>query len=1248
MSERTRTRSRWVVLPLAIVAIGATFVARVAVGDEREPLAGEGVAPADGSSSADEPATSATSPDAVDAVLKEVGKELDTSFLQVRGLLESEHDALMEQTAEASTPAFLGAVEALAGAGADDRTAASRLSAELDAARDAVGIERLFFVTQSDQIFSAPELPADELTKSSLVSALTSSAAAAFGTPHRNQTAAVLALPYPDEFTSPQASPRLFLVAAKAVFARPDAPYGVLLGVTSFSALRAKADSIFVSSAASLDWNVVCLTGVEAPYFALGPHSGELVPKPILAAIESEALSAVVGTQDGQPFAYRWGAVKDTSGETVGAWGVAANQRFLKALIESGVDLRSHSESANGVKPRRAKPGAALILAAAAGFIVVLFGLVFWLLRRRQSVPDGFEEDFEGDDDDYEPEEHESVPPPAPKAANGDLMTQFELNWKTFASYTQDLLRQSLKEIEEAPERDLNAVKSGVESTEAAVAKIAEELKAVRSEIGNPTNGKDEMIAQALVELKNQFSIVRDESRNSLNGVVRKITAAMNEKLGKGGGVRDVVVEAVRSQTTESQRLLEVLNDTVVGLTEMMGDRQEQETQRRLDETVSNVTAQWKEHVIQYQEQIQELTEKCEQAQQEVEDSKDLERDLRAEVEESLSREAQMERRLEEWDASSGERDTTIERQRRELEALEAQESAARAEVDTLEHKVQELQSSLTRLSEREESDKTELAELHQSAAAASARVEALTTEYEELEARHDELQQAADKQKRSQQRHVAELEETVEELRRIVGEDLGEPERLREQSRAQKKEIDALKKAFDAVKQENDHLLEENARLAESGEEQARIGQEKLHEQLETERTLVVELRKEIAEKDVEVSRRDVEIEQLKKGLEESAAASGAADIDRLRTSLLETGKELRSSLQERLRLNATITEKEADWQTRLNDLELQLAESERQRREATKKLEASQRAVEELEEQLESTQQTVRPDGGTLERLQNLKREKELLVRSMDQLRGELEKAQQEAEEVRRFHYTLVDESLNTAIIACHKDLTVFGWNPCAERLWDLSASETLGHDLGKLRLPEVLEIKRTASAVVREGVSREIGKRMFRDPSGAERHVRIQFEPVLDRDKNLLGLVISATDITAAVEQEIEARLQGLFAESLSESLPSALIVLDSKERVTSWNRAAEVLFGLDAEDAIGADLFQLPTPLKRQAFRRRFEKVKEQAKPRKVRLRLDHRGRESQCLVTQAPFRGRDDDCVRGTLLVIEAEETVRRK
>src|SRR5207248_5307891 len=78
----------------------------------------------------------------------------------------------------------------------------------------------------------------------------------------------------------------------------------------------------------------------------------------------------------------------------------------------------------------------------------------------------------------------------------------------------------------------------------------------------------------------------------------------------------------------------------------------------------------------------------------------------------------------------------------------------------------------------------------------------------------------------------------------------------------------------------------------------------------------------------------------------------------------------------------------------------------------------------------------------------------------------------------------------------------------------------------------------------------------------------------------DVRLLATI--AANVGAGIQNArlfAEVERQRQYLESLAAISPAAVVVMDSDERVTDWNPAAEELFGYSAEEALGRSVDEL---------------------------------------------------------------------
>ncbi|MGZ8695384.1 MAG: response regulator, partial [Gaiellaceae bacterium] len=161
---------------------------------------------------------------------------------------------------------------------------------------------------------------------------------------------------------------------------------------------------------------------------------------------------------------------------------------------------------------------------------------------------------------------------------------------------------------------------------------------------------------------------------------------------------------------------------------------------------------------------------------------------------------------------------------------------------------------------------------------------------------------------------------------------------------------------------------------------------------------------------------------------------------------------------------------------------------------------------------------------------------------------------------------YYVSLLESSPSAIVTLDLDSTVLTWNAAAEQLFGYMREETIGRNVDDL-IAAAEEVDEEARDMAREGATTGHAHRVTRrtrkdgslvdvDVVGAR--IEIDGEPV--------GLYAIYSDIS-------ELQWQRRYYQALFELSPAAIVTVDTDINVTSWNPAAERLFGYTAGEAIG---------------------------------------------------------------------------
>ena len=168
------------------------------------------------------------------------------------------------------------------------------------------------------------------------------------------------------------------------------------------------------------------------------------------------------------------------------------------------------------------------------------------------------------------------------------------------------------------------------------------------------------------------------------------------------------------------------------------------------------------------------------------------------------------------------------------------------------------------------------------------------------------------------------------------------------------------------------------------------------------------------------------------------------------------------------------------------------------------------------------------------------------------------------------RRYLETLVKSS-PTAIVACDPAFIVTAWNPAAERLFGWTRAEALGTHIDDLvgRHEAIRDHAAAMNDRALLGPTEVLTRRSTKD--GTLVDVTIRSVPIT-MDGALIGAFALYEDVGELVRQR-------RFFQSLVETSPTAIIMVNHAYKVTLWNPAAERLFGYTSAEAMDSNIDDL---------------------------------------------------------------------
>ena len=167
---------------------------------------------------------------------------------------------------------------------------------------------------------------------------------------------------------------------------------------------------------------------------------------------------------------------------------------------------------------------------------------------------------------------------------------------------------------------------------------------------------------------------------------------------------------------------------------------------------------------------------------------------------------------------------------------------------------------------------------------------------------------------------------------------------------------------------------------------------------------------------------------------------------------------------------------------------------------------------------------------------------------------------------------------ESSNDAITSANLDCICTGWNAAAERMYGYTADEMIGQTFSELSAPGNIEELANNRRRIKDGYRIEPYETVRIRKDGSFIPISLTVSPIYDENGIIIGSSGSARDIT---EQKMASQNASNMA-SIIESSNDSIISRSLEGIITSWNPAAERMYGYSAEEMIGQPILRLLPP------------------------------------------------------------------
>jgi PAS domain S-box-containing protein len=170
---------------------------------------------------------------------------------------------------------------------------------------------------------------------------------------------------------------------------------------------------------------------------------------------------------------------------------------------------------------------------------------------------------------------------------------------------------------------------------------------------------------------------------------------------------------------------------------------------------------------------------------------------------------------------------------------------------------------------------------------------------------------------------------------------------------------------------------------------------------------------------------------------------------------------------------------------------------------------------------------------------------------------------------------HFAAIVASSDDAIVSKTLDGIVVTWNAAAERLFGYPASEIIGQSIRLIVPPDRQEEEDRVLSAVRRGETVDHFETVRQRRDGSLVPISLTVSPIRDGSGAIVGASKVARDLSRS--QRIPGDAMRLAA--IVDSSDDAIVGKDLNSTITSWNAAAERMFGYNAEEAIGRSVRML---------------------------------------------------------------------
>lgn len=225
---------------------------------------------------------------------------------------------------------------------------------------------------------------------------------------------------------------------------------------------------------------------------------------------------------------------------------------------------------------------------------------------------------------------------------------------------------------------------------------------------------------------------------------------------------------------------------------------------------------------------------------------------------------------------------------------------------------------------------------------------------------------------------------------------------------------------------------------------------------------------------------------------------------------------------------------------------------------------------------------------------------------------------------------------------------------WSPGAEDVLGLAAHDVVGRTIFNL-LPEWHEGS-VLHSLIKSALQEQTEKELFSVKQRIKKKkfvLDIKIVPMLDAKKNTAGCSVLVHDVTELKSRESELHRYEQFFENILNDAADAIVLLNEHDRITMWNKAAELVFGYREEDVVGKPMSIIfpDTTQARAELAEMDEAIREYGFLRRDRIQAVARdGHPVLAAITRTRLRNQNEDYIGSSVILrdVSQQEQLRQQ